>query len=447
DPSKKISEINYLSDKEKTELLVDFNPAAVSYPRDKTVLDLFEEQLSKTPDSVALVYQELSFTYQELEERSNQLADSLQKDYAIKKGDPVGVLLSRTEWVMISILAILKAGGVYVPIEPQLPNNRKGFVVEDTGLNLLITETFYLFDIDFYSKDVLAVDVEFEPLNYNKNFKRVDLELQDLAYIIYTSGSTGNPKGVMIQHESLFNYLFWSRSCYLQNDLSNTNFGLFTSLSFDLTITSLFLPIISGGSLNVFNSSENISDVLRTYFESDISCVKLTPAHISVLESLGLTSTKVQVAIVGGEALGNNHVAILRRLNPAMKIYNEYGPTEATVGCIVYEIKAEEDPILIGRPISNFEIYILDAALELVGVGVIGEIYISGPGLSAGYLNRADLTAEKFIHNPFKAAERMYKTGDLARWLSDGNIDYKGREDDQVKIKGYRIELGEIEAV
>ncbi|KQB41358.1 non-ribosomal peptide synthetase [Flavobacterium aquidurense] len=446
-PSKKISEINYLSDTEKAELLLDFNPVAVSYPKDQTFLDLFEEQLSKTPDAVALVYEELSFTYKELNERSNQLADSLQQDYAIKKGDPVGVLLSRTEWVMISILGILKAGGVYVPIEPQLPNHRKAFVAEDTGLNLLITETFYLFDIDFYNKDVLAVDVEFEPLNYNKDFKRVALDTQDLAYIIYTSGSTGNPKGVMINHESLFNYLFWSRSRYLDNDLANTNFGLFTSLSFDLTITSLFLPIISGGSLNVFNSSENISDVLRTYFESDISCVKLTPAHISVLESLGLASSKVEVAIVGGEALGNNHVAILRRLNPSMKIYNEYGPTEATVGCIVYEIKAEEDPILIGTPISNFEIYILDPALELVGVGIVGEIYISGTGLSAGYLNRAELTAEKFIANPFKAGERMYKTGDLARWLSDGNIDYKGREDDQVKIKGYRIELGEIESV
>ncbi|KQB41363.1 non-ribosomal peptide synthetase [Flavobacterium aquidurense] len=446
-PFKKISEINYLSDTEKAELLLDFNPVAVSYPKDQTFLDLFEEQLSKTPDAVALVYEELSFTYKELNERSNQLADSLQQDYAIKKGDPVGVLLSRTEWVMISILGILKAGGVYVPIEPQLPNHRKAFVAEDTGLNLLITETFYLFDIDFYNKDVLAVDVEFEPLNYNKDFKRVALDTQDLAYIIYTSGSTGNPKGVMINHESLFNYLFWSRSRYLDNDLANTNFGLFTSLSFDLTITSLFLPIISGGSLNVFNSSENISDVLRTYFESDISCVKLTPAHISVLESLGLASSKVEVAIVGGEALGNNHVAILRRLNPSMKIYNEYGPTEATVGCIVYEIKAEEDPILIGTPISNFEIYILDPALELVGVGIVGEIYISGTGLSAGYLNRAELTAEKFIANPFKAGERMYKTGDLARWLSDGNIDYKGREDDQVKIKGYRIELGEIESV
>ncbi|MGX5687250.1 amino acid adenylation domain-containing protein [Chryseobacterium cucumeris] len=447
DPSQKISELNYLSDHEKRQLLLDFNSGSAAYPADKTVLDLFTEQLSKTPSSEALVYDRGSLTYQELEDRSNQLADSLQKDYGIKKGDPVGVLLSRTDWVMVSLLGILKAGGVYVPIEPQLPNSRKSFIAEDTGLNLLITETFYLFDIDFYDKSVLAVDVEFVPQNYNKDFKIENVDFQDFAYIIYTSGSTGTPKGVMINHGSLYNYLFWSRSHYLGRDLRNTNFGLFTSLSFDLTITSLFLPLISGGSLNVFHSSDNVSEVLRTYFESDLSCIKLTPAHISVLESLGLSSTKVEVAIVGGEALGNNHVAALRRLNPSMRIYNEYGPTEATVGCIVYEIKTEEAPILIGTPISNSEIYILDDSHELIGLGVVGEIYISGSVLSPGYLNRADLTAEKFINNPFKSGERMYKTGDLGRWLPDGNIDYRGREDDQVKIKGYRIELGEIESV
>ncbi|MGX5687221.1 amino acid adenylation domain-containing protein [Chryseobacterium cucumeris] len=447
DPSQKISELNYLSDHEKRQLLLDFNSGSAAYPADKTVLDLFTEQLSKTPSSEAVVYDKVIFTYQELEDRSNQLADSLQKDYGIKKGDPVGVLLSRTDCVIVSLLGILKAGGVYVPIEPQLPNSRKAFIAEDTGLTLLITETFYLFDIDFYDKSVLAVDVEFEPLNYNKDFKSEIVDFQDRAYIIYTSGSTGNPKGVMINHGSLYNYLFWSRSHYLGTDLRNTNFGLFTSLSFDLTITSLFLPLISGGSLNVFNSSDNVSEVLRTYFESDLSCIKLTPAHISVLESLGLSSTQVEVAIVGGEALGNNHVAALRRLNPSMRIYNEYGPTEATVGCIVYEIKTEEAPILIGTPISNSEIYILDDSQELIGLGIVGEIYISGAVLSPGYLNRSDLTEEKFIDNPFKPGERMYKTGDLGRWLPDGNIDYRGREDDQVKIKGYRIELGEIESV
>jgi amino acid adenylation domain-containing protein len=266
----------------------------------------------------------------------------------------------------------------------------------------------------------------------------------NLAYVIYTSGSTGTPKGVMIEHRSLVNYLKWAQSAY-SNGSSILNFGLFTSLSFDLTVTSIYLPLISGGTLNIFNSTADVSTILNEYFENGIDCIKLTPAHINLLGQLGLGITKTQVAIVGGDKLDNTHVSILRALNPAIRIYNEYGPTESTVGCTIKEIGFKKETILIGKPIANSRVYIVNETEQLLPKGLIGELCIGGDGLARGYLNQEALTKEKFIASPFKAGERLYKTGDLGRWLPDGNIEFIGRKDDQVKIRGYRIELGEIE--
>lgn len=441
-----IQELDFLSQEEKEKLLVDFNNTVVEYPKDKSILDLFEQQVILTPDAIALIFENKKITYKELDTLSDGLSKSLRKTYGIAKGDMIGVQLNRNEWCIISILGILKSGGVYIPIDSELPINRKAFIVQDTALKLLITETSFLFELDFYKGEVLSVDVEFDSSAYEDiSIDKVELELNDLAYIIYTSGSTGNPKGVMIEHSSLTNYLTWAQEYYLEGELRNKNFGLFTSLSFDLTITSLFLPLISGGSLQIIGSGNNISIVLKQYLENDISCIKLTPAHISVLEGLNIQSNKIELAIVGGEELRKDHVEILKRINPSIRIYNEYGPTETTVGCSIYEVKSIEESIKIGKPIANTSIYILDAFNNLQPSGVIGELCIGGSGLARGYLNREDLTADKFIAHPFIAGERLYKTGDIARWLPEGNIEYFGRIDDQVKIRGYRIELGEIE--
>ncbi|MEP6803551.1 MAG: amino acid adenylation domain-containing protein [Flavobacterium sp.] len=442
----RLSEINILDQQSINKLLHVFNDTNVSYPSHKTVLDLFADQVAKTPHAVAVAFEHKKITYKELDELSVQMCYNLIKNYNVEKGDMVGVLLERSEWTIVTILGILKSGAVFTPIDSELPANRQAFIVEDTALKLLVTETSFLLDLDFYEGSVMSLDVEFETFTDDLNIDSINLAPTDLAYIIYTSGSTGQPKGVMIEYSSLTNYLVWAREHYLSGNLINKNFGLFTSLSFDLTITSLFLPLISGGVLKVLPSSSSVVSLLENYLDSDLSCIKLTPAHISVLGNLEIQSDKIEVAIVGGEELKKEHVEILKKINPLIKIYNEYGPTEATVGCTIFEIKSAEEPILIGKPIANTSIYILDKFNRLLPEGVLGEISIGGSGLARGYLNRTDLTSEKFIANPFKEGELIYKTGDLGKWLSNGTIDYKGRIDHQVKVRGYRIELGEIEA-
>ncbi|MEP6931634.1 MAG: non-ribosomal peptide synthetase, partial [Flavobacterium sp.] len=374
---------------------------------------------------------------------TDRLAYTLKENYNVESGDFVGIQLNRSEWVIISILGILKAGAVYIPIDSELPSDRKTYIFEDADLKLLITETAFIFDMDF-DGNIFSVDVEFDT-NLEVEFEKQTILLQNQAYVIYTSGSTGNPKGVKIAHSSLTNYLLWGKNYYSANGSRNLDFGLFTSLSFDLTVTSLFLPLISGGTLTIFETTDDISQLLTAYVSSNISSIKLTPAHISILESLDLPATALELAIVGGEALLENQVRILQKLNPNIRIINEYGPTEATVGCIIYDVKDAQETVLIGKPIANTQIYILDEFLNPCAIGVIGELYISGNGLATGYSNREDLTKEKFISNPFREDALMYKTGDLGKWLADGNIDYTGRIDDQVKIRGYRIELGELE--
>lgn len=441
----RLSNINILDEHSTNKLLNVFNATNVEYPADKTVLDLFEDQVAKTPDAVAVVFETKKITYKELDGLSTQMSYDLIQNYNVEKGDMVGVLLNRSEWTIITILGILKSGAVFIPIDSELPTNRQAFIVSDTALKLLVTETSFILDLDFYEGNVMSVDVEFVTFTDDLNIDSIDLFPSDLAYIIYTSGSTGQPKGVMIAYSSLTNYLVWAKEQYLGGNLINKNFGLFTSLSFDLTITSLFLPLISGGILKVLPSSNSVVGLLENYLDSDLSCIKLTPAHISVLGNLEIQSDKIEVAVVGGEELKKEHVEILRKINPSIKIYNEYGPTETTVGCTIFEIKSTEEPILIGKPIANTSIYILDKYNRLQPEGVLGEISIGGSGLAIGYLNREDLTSEKFIANPFKEGELIYKTGDLGKWLSNGTIDYKGRIDHQVKVRGCRIELGEIE--
>ncbi|WP_394773118.1 amino acid adenylation domain-containing protein [Flavobacterium sp.] len=444
-PESKILQIDYLSTKEKQHLLVDFNNTTVSYTREKTIVALFEEQAAKTPDHIAVIFENRKITYKELNELSDDLAYSLKNNYNIVIGDKIGIHLTRSEWLVIAILGILKSGGTYIPIDSELPSHRKAFIVEDTKLTLLITQSSFLQDLDFYKGNVLSIDTQFSPSEGNLILDKINIVPADLAYIIYTSGSTGLPKGVMIEHSSLTNYLVWARDYYLDKNLNNTDFGLFTSLSFDLTITSFFLPLISGGCLNVLGSNDSFQSLLEDYFTSEMSCVKLTPAHISVLGNLDLGSTKVQLAIVGGEELQEDHVRILKKLNPAIRIVNEYGPTESTVGCTTYEPQYAEGEILIGRPVANTAIYILDEFNNLQPEGVIGEICIGGSGLARGYWNRPELTSEKFIANPFEEGTSIYKTGDIGKWLPDGNLVYLGRVDDQIKIRGHRIELGEIE--
>ena len=443
-PKKKISTVDYLSQDERHKLLVVYNDTAVEFPRDKTVVDLFEEQASETPNKIALDFSGKKMTYRDLNEKSNRLAAYLQQNYHIQPNDLVGIYLDRSEWMIISILGILKAGGAYVPIDPEYPSSRKQYIVNDASLALLITETNFIYDIDYYHGKMLAIDVEFSSENGTSEKLPKSCASANIAYVMYTSGSTGVPKGVVVDHTSLTNYLIWAQLKYGDGS-GPLNFGWFTSLSFDLTVTSIYLPLITGGEINIFNSTSDVSTTVKEYFNKGIDYIKLTPAHISLLGQLGLESTSVRVAIVGGDKLETAHVDILRGLNPSIRIYNEYGPTESTVGCCIKEIGFEKEPILIGCPIANTQIYIVNERERLQPIKVVGEICISGEGLAEGYLNRPELTAEKFVRNPFAHGKLMYKTGDLGRWLPDGNIEFIGRSDDQVKIRGHRVELGEIE--
>jgi amino acid adenylation domain-containing protein len=443
-PSQSIGKIDLMSSSEKTQLLNDFNNTHVDFDQEKTIIDLFVEQVMKSPDQVAIRNTEATWTFRELDELSNQLAHCLINDNKIKSGDLIGLKLDNNEWVVISILAILKSGAAYVPIDPQYPSARKQYIVDDSKMSLLITDTNYLFDNEEFDGVVFAVDVEFEKDNYPKDAINEITSADSLAYAIYTSGSTGLPKGVMISHNSLSNYLVWAKDVYAK-DIETFRFGLFTSLSFDLTVTSFYLPLISGGELRMFSANSNVVDTLSAYFQEDLNAIKLTPAHITLLNNLNVSNTSIKTAIIGGDTLDIHHVEILRAINPEITIYNEYGPTEATVGCIVKEIGALDQKVLIGKPIANTHIFILNEAKEVQPLEVTGEMYIGGRGLAKGYLNREALTKERFIESPFGNNQLLYKTGDLGKWLPDGNIDFQGRVDDQVKIKGYRIELAEIE--
>ncbi|WP_459209765.1 amino acid adenylation domain-containing protein [Aquimarina rhabdastrellae] len=445
-PERKIEEIDFSTYNSHQANTIKDKVVIPSCSENLTVIQLLEEQVLRNPEKVALSSRQQDINYQELKNIVDQLAVFLKDSYNIERGALVGVLIDNSIWSVLSILGILKAGGIYVPIDINYPLERKEYMVEDANLDLMITVSEYMFDIDFYDGAIMAIDIEFD---YDIT-KEIQLENEDLykelAYVIYTSGSTGKPKGVMIEHNSLSNYLIWARDYYLLNsELKNYNFGLFTSLSFDLTITSLFLPIISGGTLYI-SSFKDVSENLKWYFEKPISCIKLTPAHIIVLNELEIDFSALELVIVGGEELLPVHVTTLQEKKPKIKIFNEYGPTESTVGCTVFEVISKEK-INIGKPIRNTDIFILSENLQQQIKGAIGEICVGGSGIARGYLNREELTSQKFIDNPFSNNSKLYRTGDLGYFLEDDNIQFIGRKDNQQKLNGYRIELGEIESI
>jgi amino acid adenylation domain-containing protein/non-ribosomal peptide synthase protein (TIGR01720 family) len=429
-PLAPLASINYLSQPETTQLLQTFSKGGAAFKGRQVVL-MFEEQVRSNSSAVAVQAGNTSLTYHELNERANQFAHYLKNNFGLTAHSLAGIQLERSEWMPIALLAVLKAGGAYLPIDPAYPAERIAYMLADSGCKLLI--------------DAQCIETFNEVRNqYSGDNLLPAAQPSDLAYVIYTSGSTGQPKGCCITHGSLGNYIAWANSYYFQSE-GQASFGLFTSLSFDLTVTSIYCPLTTGGCLHVYPQHEDVGTILPDSFQSSfINSIKLTPSHILLLKQMNIGSSHIQCAIVGGEEMQPEHVRILKGINPAMRIYNEYGPTEATVGCIVKELSLNE-AVLIGRPIAGASIYILDEGLQPAPIGIPGEIYIAGAGMANGYLDRPALTAEKFIANPFEAGERLYKTGDQARWLPDGNIAYMGRKDEQVKLRGYRVELSEIE--
>jgi amino acid adenylation domain-containing protein len=347
---------------------------------------------------------------------------------------------------------VLKAGAAYVPIDKDYPQSRKAFMLEDARPAVLIVESDSLLEAGDYGVKVFAIDLELEELLSGGAWTEgpvSGISPSNLAYVIYTSGSTGRPKGVMIEHRNLVNYILYGIDTYRPDPISACSFPLFTSLSFDLTQTSIYLTLLTGGSLYVIRENNPLDAIGSILKNERVNSIKLTPAHLSFLNNVDAWC--LSQMIIGGEKLTASELSNINCYpeDKLLHLYNEYGPTETTIGCTVSEVshyKKTGEPS-IGRPIANTQVYIVDQEGNLVPVGVPGELYIGGRQVARGYLHRPELTAEKFVEDPFRPGERMYKTGDLGRWLSDGTIEFIGRRDEQVKIRGYRIELGEIEQV
>jgi amino acid adenylation domain-containing protein len=457
---KKLSDINLLTKPEQQQLLVDFNDTRIVDQSDKTVVGLFEAQVVKTPHATALAFNEVQLTYDELNTRSNQLAEELILR-GIKPGTPVPICVGPSLEMMIGILGILKAGAAYVPVDPGYPAERISYMLEDTGASIVITDRATLPKIPV-STGVEMITIGGELLTgkpiLSSNLNKI-IGPDQLAYIIYTSGSTGKPKGVMITHGNLSNYLLNAKTNYIASSANNAGTYLHLSYTFDASLTALFMPLISG-KLLVIGSKQSVDvfeDInLLKYAPYDF--IKITPAHLELLQpkfkafGKGLLTEKL---VIGGEALRPPQFDSFIADGINVEVINEYGPTEATVGCSTYPFYTVTDKdkikngISIGKPIDGVVMYILDEQNRLAPIGVKGEIVIGGAGVAIGYQNQHKLTDEKFITDPFGTEEtaKVYRTGDIGRWLPDGNIEYLGRMDDQVKIRGYRVELGEVENV
>ncbi|NOQ24122.1 MAG: amino acid adenylation domain-containing protein [Bacteroidales bacterium] len=437
----KISAIDILSEEEKHQLLYEFNKTETEYPKDKTIHQLFEEQVLKTPDNVAVSFNDISLTYSELNEKSNRLAWTLF-DKGIHQGTVVGLHVEHSIEMIVGILGILKTGGCYLPIDKKYPNERKQFIIKESGTNLILVDEDEV--LEFNNKNIL--NIKSNDL-YSKNSinPTIYINSNSPVYIIYTSGSTGKPKGVVICHSNLVNYITWASKTYKKDN--NLNFPLYSSISFDLTVTSVFTPLVNGAFVKIFHLNNQLSLIKEIIKDKDLGVMKLTPSHLQLLSEEDMRDCKIKSFIVGGEELSSSLAA---RINSGITIYNEYGPTESTVGCMIYKYESSKDKqqsVPIGRGAGNNEIYVLDNFQNFVPIGVSGELCVSGSGLALGYLNNQELTNSKFIDHPFKPGEKLYRTGDIARWLSNGNVEYLGRIDNQVKIRGFRVSLGEVEEV
>ncbi|MBL6449162.1 amino acid adenylation domain-containing protein [Fulvivirga sp. 29W222] len=411
---------------------------------EETVVDSFKAQVRKTPDADAVLFGNVKLTYKELDEKSDQLAARLIEQYEEGKKPVVALLMDPSELLLIGMWGILKANAVVLPLSTNQPLTRTAFYLADAQVDLVITHSDFMFDLpEDFKGEIMALDIELD--TFKNTLPELIYHHDDLAYVIYTSGSTGTPKGVAVAHKSLTNYLKWANNYYFEGK-SGFNFPLFTSVSFDLTFTSIFSTLTRGDAV-VISPEKEVGVLLREMFDpenSRVQAVKMTPSHVSLLGGLQLTKTKVSHVILGGEEVRQSHYDFLKQLNSDIKIYNEYGPTETTIGCTVKLMSDDQDILSIGRQIVNTSIYILDSTMNRVPVGVEGEMYIGGDCLAKGYLNNPSLSENSFLPNPFKPGERLYKTGDYARWSPLGELLFSGRKDHQVKIRGNRIELEEI---
>ena len=449
-PYGKIVDLEILSEEERRTLLHDFNNTAAEYPKDKTIHELFEEQVEKTPDNIAVVYEDNQLTYRKLNQKANQLARVL-REKGVGPDSIVGIMVERSLEMIVGILGILKAGGAYLPIDPTYPPDRVKYILEDSGTRVLLIQSFFK-DVIEYDGNAICLDDKAE---YNGNISNIQNinSPGDLAYVIYTSGTTGRPKGVMIEHRNVVRLLYNDKN---QFDFSSKDvWTMFHSFCFDFSVWEMYGALLYGGKLVIVPklAAQNPGEYLRLLKQQKVTVLNQTPTAFYKLsyeemkyEGKGLA---IRYVIFGGEALKPLMLRDWRNKYPQTKIINMYGITETTVHVTYKEILEQDIEINlsnIGKPIPTLTTYIMDRNSRILPVGVPGELCVGGEGVARGYLNRPELTLEKFIDNPYKSGERIYRSGDLAKFLADGNMEYLGRIDHQVKIRGFRIETDEIEA-
>lgn len=450
-PQTNLDQLTIISEAERAYLVQSLNTSSQPYAKERSIAQWFAEQASATPTTIAIKFGEQQLSYAELNQQANQLAHSL-----IQRGvgfdSLVGVSVERSPLLVVALLGILKAGAAYVPIDLSYPAERRAFIAQDSGVGLLITSAKSATEFVDQARELLVIDRDWPSIaQASSENPTIYPQPNNLAYVIYTSGSTGQPKGAMIEHQGLNNYLTWATQHYPV--AQGVGSIVHSPIGFDLTVTSLFAPLLVGQTVILLPEANPLEDLAHYLRSGQLSLLKLTPTHMELLNQLLKPEELAQSShalVIGGEALLPNQIAPWLQHAPQTRLINEYGPTETVVGCCIYEVSNDSvfaGSVPIGKPIANTQLYVLDRYGELCPFGVAGELYIGGDGVARGYHQRPSLTAERFVPNKFSTepGARLYKTGDLVRYRQDGQLEFLGRTDQQVKFHGFRIELGEIE--
>ncbi|MEP6901718.1 MAG: amino acid adenylation domain-containing protein [Actinomycetota bacterium] len=437
-----IAYLPLLTEKERHQLLVEWNDNQRDYPKDKCIHQLFEAQVNRTPDAVALIFGDEHLTYQELNRRANQLARHLQT-LGVGAEILVGICVERSIEMIVGVLGILKAGGSYVPLDPVYPKDRLAYMLEDSQASVLLTQQKLVSELSQHQAKIVCLDSDWQKIAQEAEENPISsVTPNNLAYVIYTSGSTGKPKGVAIEHRNTVAFLSWANSVFTVNQLKGTLAS--TSVCFDLSLYEMFAPLSCGGTVILV---ENVLHLPTAPAANEVTLINTVPSAITELLRIKGVPASVRTVNLAGEPLKTSLVRQIYETETVREVFDLYGPSEDTT----YSTFTLRDTgkATIGRPISNTQAYILDRYLQPVPIGIPGELYLGGNGLARGYLNRRKLTDERFIKNLFdtEPTARLYKTGDLVRYLPTGEIEYLGRIDNQVKIRGFRIELGEIETM
>ncbi len=449
DPQSRIADLHVMSVPQRQQVIADWNATELDYPVEALLHTEFSRQASETPDETAVVFEGQSLTYAEVESRSNQIARYLQSQ-GVVAGDLVGICVNRSAQMLVNLYGIMKAGAGYVPLDPAYPSDRLEYMCDHSGLKLIVTENELLLRVAEFNKPQIAIDSAEQEINaLDSTPVENNVKPSDVCYVIYTSGSTGKPKGVQVPHGTVVNFLYAMQQT--PGFGSDDSVLAVTTLSFDIAVLELYLPTISGGKVVIVDSVTAADGVklAEQLVQHDISMLQATPATWRMMIQAGWDGKRDLKVLCGGEPMPQDLVAPL--LNRCGELWNMYGPTETTVWSAAFQITDAEAPILIGKPIGNTQIYVLDANGNEVPVGCEGEVFIGGAGVTLGYRNQPKMTNERFIQNRYRnpfvnyVSDRLYKTGDLARYRFDGNIEFLRRNDKQVKVRGFRIELGEIE--